>query len=166
MSNSNIIKYRIISNTISSIIFMVVITTILIVFKSKLLPYHEIITLIYYFVLFYSVFNCLIEPFFSIKVWSYQLTDTTLEYTKGVFSVSKTIIPISRLQQVTIIKGPILNSFGLVKVEVLTTSKTHHLEHIPLLDGKMLAQKISQILHEKSKQDHKNATEGLDNDEK
>ena len=145
---------------------MIVITTALLVFKSKLLAYHQIITLIYYLILLYSLFNCLIEPFLSIKVWHYQITDTTLEYTKGVFSVSKTIIPISRLQQVTIIRGPILNLFGLVKVEVLTTSKTHQLEHIPLLEGEMIAQRISQILHEKSKQDNKDATEGIDKDEK
>ena len=97
------------------------------------------------------MFKIFIEPFIQIKTRTYKITNKAVEYTHGVVSISKTIIPITRIQQVTITNGPILNAFGLIEVDILTTTTTHKLKNITITQGDKIVKEITDILYDKSK---------------
>ncbi|MBQ8997846.1 MAG: PH domain-containing protein [Clostridium sp.] len=146
-----IIIYNIVSNIISSITSIVVITILLLIFNKKVIDYIEIIKIGYILVVFNCLFKIFIEPFIQIKTRSYNITSKAVEYTYGTLSISKTIIPINRVQQVTITNGPILNAFGLVEVDILTTTTTHKLKNITVTQGDAIVKEITDILYDKSK---------------
>ena len=147
----NIIKYNIVSNIINSIIFITIITLLLLVFKKKIVDYIQIIKIGYIFIVINCLFSILIEPFIEIKTRTYKITNKAVEYTQGIFLVSKTVVPVIRIQQVTLTKGPILNIFGLVEVDILTTTSTHKLKHITLNQGEQIVKEITDLIYDKSK---------------
>ena len=146
-----IIIYNIVSSIISSIISITVITILLLIFKKKIIDYIEIIKIGYILIVFNCLFKIFIEPFIQIKTRTYKITNKAVEYTHGVVSISKTIIPITRIQQVTITNGPILNAFGLVEVDILTTTTTHKLKNITITQGNEIVKQLTDILYDKSK---------------
>ncbi|MCQ2969610.1 MAG: PH domain-containing protein [Clostridium sp.] len=162
-----IIMYNMVSSIVSSMISVMIITILLFIFKGRIVNYYNIIKLGYIFLILYYLFVSFVVPFIEVRTWSYNISDKSVEYTKGMVLISKTVIPMSRIQQVTLINGPILNSFGLVKVEISTTINTHELKNISVIEGEKIVNEISQILYEKSKRNmFHDKIEGKEDEEK
>ncbi|NGP89734.1 PH domain-containing protein [Fodinibius halophilus] len=63
--------------------------------------------------------------------WYYQVDEHEVDLQSGIFIITRTLIPVKRVQHVDTRQGPILRSYGLADVTISTAATTHR---IPALD--------------------------------
>ena len=69
----------------------------------------------------------LIYPEIEYRQWRYLITEDKVEIRHGIFFVETTIIPIVRIQHITISQGPIRRRFGLFGVKISLASGEHEI---------------------------------------
>ena len=94
------------------------------------------------FILFLLVF--IIYPPLEYRQWGYYIGEDRVEIEHGIIFINKTVIPIIRIQNITISQGPVNIKFGLFDVQIYTASDNFK---IPCLD-KDTADKIASGLKE------------------
>ena len=150
MNNStnkkNIIAYNILSKLFSSITTLIILIVLIIIFKEKLKSYMLYINIGLILLSIYFIFRSFISPFIDYKTYSYNVDAKKIEYTSGIFTISRVILPINRVQQVILIKSPLLNKFNLVKIQISTTSNSHTIRNLTLKEGENLVTLATDIL--------------------
>ncbi len=91
--------------------------------------------------------NTLIYPSIEYAQWKYMITNDKVDIVEGIFSTKRTIIPIIRIQQITIEEGIINKRFNLVNVRIHTAGGGHVIPNIE----KQKAEQICEYLKEKIK---------------
>jgi membrane protein YdbS with pleckstrin-like domain len=71
-----------------------------------------------------------VAPAIQWRRWRYAVTERDIELQRGVVIITRTLIPIARVQHVDTHQGPILRRFGLAGVAIATAAGT---EEIPAL---------------------------------
>lgn len=74
--------------------------------------------------------------------WSYQVDEFEIDLQSGIIIITRTLIPIKRVQHVDTRQGPILRSYGLADVTISTAATTHR---IPALNEEIADQVRDQI---------------------
>lgn len=74
--------------------------------------------------------------------WFYQVDEHEIDLQSGIFIVTRTLIPIKRVQHVDTRQGPILRSYGLADVTISTAATTHR---IPALNEEVADRVRDQI---------------------
>lgn len=59
--------------------------------------------------------------------WSYQVDEHEVDLQSGILIVTRTLVPIKRVQHVDTRQGPILRSYGLADVTISTAATTHRI---------------------------------------
>ncbi len=63
-------------------------------------------------------------PLVRFKRYRYMITPDRIEVIEGVFWIKRTVVPIDRVHQISVSKGPIDSAFGVAKVQVITAGST------------------------------------------
>lgn len=63
--------------------------------------------------------------------WSYQVDEHEIDLQSGILIITRTLVPVKRVQHVDTRQGPILRSYGLADVTISTAATTHR---IPALE--------------------------------
>jgi len=69
-----------------------------------------------------------IYPIIEYKQWRYAITEDKVEIRHGIFFVTTTVIPIIRVQHITISRGPIYRKLGLSSVKIFLASGSFDIE--------------------------------------
>ena len=96
-------------------------------------------------IVFYCVIHLIAVPSIKWKILSFEVREHEIELQTGLFIVTRTIIPIIRVQHVDVSQGPIIKQKGLANIDITTAATTHT---IPLLneeDADNLRIKISEL---------------------
>ncbi len=56
--------------------------------------------------------------------YKYLIDSDRIEIIRGVLFVSRTVVPINRIHQINVLRGPIDTAFGVAKVSVITAGST------------------------------------------
>ncbi len=59
--------------------------------------------------------------------WSYEVDEHEIDLQSGIFIITRTLVPIKRVQHVDTRQGPILRSYNLADVTVSTAATTHRI---------------------------------------
>lgn len=59
--------------------------------------------------------------------WYYQVDEHEIDLQSGIFIITRTLVPIKRVQHVDTRQGPILRSYGLADVTISTAATTHRI---------------------------------------
>lgn len=59
--------------------------------------------------------------------WSYQVDEHEVDLQSGILIVTRTLVPVKRVQHVDTRQGPILRSYGLADVTISTAATTHRI---------------------------------------
>lgn len=89
-----------------------------------------------------NLLGFLILPVIEYRQWKYLITDEKVEIVHGIFFVTTSIVPIVRIQHITVGQGPIYRKLGLFKVTIALASGTF--EIVGLRDER--AKEISETL--------------------
>lgn len=63
-------------------------------------------------------------PLVRFKRYKYLIQPDRIEIIEGVFWVSHTVVPIDRIHQIDVSRGPLDTAFGVAKVSVITAGST------------------------------------------
>ena len=75
----------------------------------------------------YTILEGTVIPWIRWKRWRYHVDRNEIDLRRGLFIVTRTLIPIKRVQHVDTRQGPVYRQFGLASVAVTTAGDTHEI---------------------------------------
>lgn len=85
-------------------------------------------------VITYTILQASVIPLIRWKRWRYQIDEHEIYLKRGIFIITRTLIPVNRIQHVDTRQGPILRSFNLSTVTITTAATVHE---IPALNDEV-----------------------------
>lgn len=100
-------------------------------------------------VLLLQLINLIVYPAIEYRQWSYCLTADRIEIKKGIIFHSTTIIPITRIQHVTVSEGPFARLYGLAKVDITTAGSTSEIDGLAVETARELCDRMKNAVNKK-----------------
>ncbi|MHB1483809.1 MAG: PH domain-containing protein [Saccharofermentanales bacterium] len=94
----------------------------------------------------YLIITPFLYPAIEYRQWGYVITEDRIEIKHGIFFIQTTIIPIIRVQHVTISQGPINRKFGISAITINTASGVFKIEGLSDENAKLIAQSLKSKL--------------------
>ena len=76
----------------------------------------------------FQLLNILVYPIIEYRQWSYCLTPDRIEIKKGIIFHQTTIIPITRIQHVTVNEGPLARLYKLAGLDIMTAGSSSKID--------------------------------------
>ena len=86
------------------------------------------------------------SPQVFYRRYRYRIDDEKAEIRRGVVVISHTLIPIERIHQVQVSKGPVNRIFGLADVNITTAGGTAVLEYLDIETAESVASKLNECV--------------------
>lgn len=93
------------------------------------------------------VIYSLIEPIVYYARYRYVITDDCIDIRKGVIILRHIVVPIERVHQVEVVRGPINNIFGLADLHVTTAGGTAAIEYLDNDVADSIADDLKRIIN-------------------
>lgn len=74
-----------------------------------------------------TILQVFILPPIEWRRWRYEVTEQEIDMKRGVFIVTRTLVPMSRVQHVDTRQGPLLRYYGLSAVTITTAGGGHEI---------------------------------------
>lgn len=143
-------KAMIVSNFVSIIICTVVLIVIRFIIHAFNIPqrvflvYDIVAIMIFIFFIIIAILQCTLE----YNRNRYKISDVSVETMSGVIFLSKKVIPIRRIQQVSVSSGPIVKMFNLCDLEIVTAGGNVIIEYLPTSVAEEIATKLREDINE------------------
>jgi len=124
-----ILSWRI-GRIISFIFILIIVGVGLLILNNVVLDnkYKNYIYIAAGFLLLYKLIGIIVYPIIEYQQWRYAITEDKVEIRHGIFFVTTTVIPIIRVQHITISRGPIYRKLGLSAVKIFLASGSFEIE--------------------------------------
>lgn len=106
----------------------------------------------YWFVITAGVISVVCTYFFVFLLpklrwrrWRYEVFDQEIYIQHGILIVSRTLVPMIRVQHVDTKQGPILKKYDLASVTISTAATTHEIPALLEVDASALRDRISAL---------------------
>ena len=96
-----------------------------------------------------QLINVLIYPPIEYRQWAYLITNDRIEIKKGIFFHSTSVVPISRIQHVTVTEGPIARIFGLATVTINTAGGSFRIEGLSKATANTICDNLKDVVNSK-----------------
>lgn len=93
----------------------------------------------------FAPFSYFLFPKLRQRYYSYQLNEEELEIQHGLFVVKRVLVPMIRVQHVTIEQGPIMRKYGLAELHISTAATSHSIPGLTMYEAEMLKTKIAEL---------------------
>lgn len=94
-------------------------------------------------VIMYGWFFVYLFPKIRWSRWRYEVRETEIELQHGIFIVTRTLIPMVRVQHVDTAQGPILKKYGLSAISISTAATVHSIPALAAEEADELRNRIS-----------------------
>ncbi|MCC9295888.1 PH domain-containing protein [Clostridium sp. WLY-B-L2] len=146
----NAIKTWIIGRTIVSIIIFtiyILIKYLLIVPRfNYILMVNYLINILEFIIILFSIMESFVWPFLEYQQWKYGIFEDKIELIRGIIVRKKTIIPISRIQNLKIEQGPIQRIYKITSVNIITAGGCHEIPAIPVKEAEAISERLKRII--------------------
>lgn len=124
-----VLSWRI-GRCISFVLLALFFTIVLLIVRNieALSPWLHYIYLGVALILLYKLIGIIIFPAIEFRQWRYIITEEKVEFRHGIFYLKTTVIPIVRIQHITITRGPIYRKLGLSTVKLSLASGSFSIE--------------------------------------
>lgn len=89
----------------------------------------------------------IIEPIVFYNRYRFMINDERIDVRKGVIIIRRTMVPIERVHQVEVTRGPINNMFGLANVDVTTAGGVATIEYLDLEEAEEIAKRLNAVIN-------------------
>ncbi len=96
-----------------------------------------------------AVIGVTIVPLIKHKRYKYLIADDRIEIIEGVFFIVRTIVPIDRIYQIDISRGPVDTHFGVAKVSVVTAGSRASFRYLEVERAEEIALRLNETINEK-----------------
>lgn len=119
--------YSFIKNTINFFIFCLIFGFLLFLGKDKFEFIENNFEVLAIIAVVFLIIDNIILGSLEVKHWHYEWNEEKIRYQKGYLVIKQVLIPMLRVQQITTVTNPLLKSWGLVEIQIITTTETHTL---------------------------------------
>lgn len=99
----------------------------------------------------FLIISLIVSPAIEYRQWQYLITEERIEIRHGIFFISTTVIPVLRIQHVTIEQWPLDRLFRLARVEISTAGGRFAIEGLTEKDADMIAVYLKDRIHARLK---------------
>lgn len=143
-----LVSWRIV-RLIGIVITGVIMTVVLIImsgqeFLKQYLFYAYILTAA---ISAYLLITLYLFPAIEYRQWGYIISDDRVEIRHGIFFIKNTVIPIVRIQHITISQGPINRKLGISIINIHTASGQFGIEGISNKEASSIAEGLKSKLY-------------------
>ncbi|MEG0138634.1 MAG: PH domain-containing protein [Bacilli bacterium] len=111
--------------------------------KQFSIIYLNIVTTI---ITIYLFLNVILFPTIRYKRYQYLVDDDKIDIKKGLFIITRTIVPIVKVQKIAISNGPIDRLFGLSNVAIYTAAGVVKINFLEDKQAYLLCEEINKLL--------------------
>lgn len=90
-----------------------------------------------------SILSIFVHPFIEYKQWNYCIAEDRVEFTHGIYYKSKNIIPITKIQHLEIVQGPIQKLFHLSSIKIYTAGAIHEIKAILTTEADQIVENLN-----------------------
>lgn len=112
------VKAMYISRAISLVVLLAVLAVAYILLRD--IPEREVFGIASLVIFAVCIVYCAVSPQVFFRRYRYRIDDDKLEIRRGIITISHVLVPIERIHQVEVQRGPINRAFGLADVIVTT----------------------------------------------
>lgn len=98
----------------------------------------------------YAVVALIVFPSIEYKQWGYMIAEDKVVIRHGIFFIKKTIIPIIRIQNITVSQGPINRKLGLYQVEIALASGQFSIEGLDRETADAISENLKSRLYQRT----------------
>ncbi|ATA58757.1 hypothetical protein GS458_0294 [Geobacillus stearothermophilus] len=144
----NAVKVWRISDAITYFITLCILTVLL--YLQHYYDWKNWVGVILYFIVILVIISSIVEiifvPIYRQKTWRYDVDEKYIQLKYGgVFMKTHLIIPMTKVQYVNTIQGPLLRKFGLSTIKIGTMASVHEIPAIPEKKATELREKIAYL---------------------
>jgi len=88
-----------------------------------------------------------IGPQVFYRRYRYQITSEKVDVRRGILIVRRTMVPIERIHQVEIKRGPINNMLGLADVVVMTAGGVATIQYLDIPEAESVAEELNKVVN-------------------
>ena len=110
---------------------------------------ENVITFILIGTAFYSLLNLILFPRIRYERYKYYISEDIIDVKKGLFVITRTVIPTSRVQKIEVSNGPIDRYFSLSNVIIYTAAGITEIKFLSEKEANKITESINLILKEK-----------------
>lgn len=77
--------------------------------------------------------------------WHYEVDEHEIDLQSGILIITRTLVPVKRVQHVDTRQGPILRSYGLADVTISTAATTHRIPALEMATADEVRDQISKF---------------------
>lgn len=96
-------------------------------------------------VFFLTLLITWIIPGIRWRRWRYEVREQEIELQHGVFVITRTLVPMVRVQHVDTVQGPILRKYKLATIQISTAATQHEIPAVDLEEAEELRHAISRL---------------------
>ncbi|CAI8768070.1 MULTISPECIES: PH domain-containing protein [Bacillus] len=93
----------------------------------------------------YTPFDYFLFPKLRQRYYSYRLNEEELEIQHGMFTVKRVLVPMIRVQHVTIEQGPIMRKYDLAELQISTAATSHSIPGLKMREAEQLKRQIGEL---------------------
>ncbi len=97
----------------------------------------------------YLAVGLVIFPVIEYKQWGYRVEADKVVIRHGIFFLKKTVIPIIRIQNITVSQGPINRKLGLYEVEMALASGSFSIEGLDRETADSISENLKACLYQR-----------------
>ena len=153
--SKNARKSLMIRQAVYAVIAIVVVTTasfIICVFKIPE-TVRNVVEIIKSIAIIYIILEWILDFTIGFKHKKYRITRESVEYITGVFIVSRTMIPIRRIQQVELSEGVINRHFKLANMNLITAGGELEIEYLEREVAEKLVSDLKDVINQFAQED-------------
>ncbi len=97
--------------------------------------------------LLYKLAGIFFYPIIEYKQWGYRITEDKAEIRHGIFFITNSIVPLIRIQHITLSQGPVKRSLGLYDVELSLASDNFKIQCLTKSTAEKIAENLKARLY-------------------
>lgn len=113
--------------------------------------YAFIVTLVLGLFLLYKLVGLFVYPAVEYRQWGYFITEDKVDIRHGIYFITNTIIPIIRIQHITVQQGPVSRRLGLYDVEISLASENFTIPCLTKASADEIAENLKAKLYTRLK---------------
>lgn len=150
-----ILSWRI--GRILSFLVLIILAVVLVIISNKVdfIDFYK--NYIYFAVgllLLYKLMGIILYPEIEYRQWRYVINEDKVEIRHGIFFVTTTVIPIIRVQHITISRGPIYRKLGLSSVKIFLASGSFEIEGLSENTANVISESLKSRVMERLNKDN------------
>lgn len=109
------------------------------------------ITVFFVLLLIYKVIGVIIYPKIEYKQWKYMIGEDKVEIQHGIFYIKHTVIPIIKIQHITMTQGIIFRANDIMEVDISLASGSFSITGLSIDDAREISENFKNKIYLRDK---------------